>query len=392
MLKYATFYDDERAGPYGPTSLRQSHRQMKDTVNYLHVDKNVVDFKQSLTISTPFNTKHESLSTGRSLFSTESSSNTNYNDDDVIAMYCPANEPNPRKFRDAATVAQAKVSTYKWYKMHPDDTESMDNTLWFIPSFPIIREESCQFRLWRRERQYSDSRLASNPTNSEHTAVFSLLSTSIHIQIKDSLLAMTAIHMSLREDPTEITIQFTTGAKGIPMVQVMESSLSNGQPLSEQSIQDTAIFYGKSTTYTNTDMCQEPANSTDPGKFVDPGFLHAVIVPQLKLDTDYTYRVGLYLQKEDIMVWNTDEDIFHSAPQHGSNVQPFSFLAFGDQGSPIGTGGWAMGGNMTAVLIQNELDRYELNQAKYPVRLIHHFGDISYAMVRSNPRVLVVHH
>ena len=95
------------------------------------------------------------------------------NDDDVIAMYCPANEANPRNFRDAATVAQARASTRKHLELHnkyrPDKNDELhknDETItaltqrklagkmdgsWWISSFPIVREPNCDFRYWKRD-------------------------------------------------------------------------------------------------------------------------------------------------------------------------------------------------------------------------------------------------
>lgn len=44
-----------------------------------------------------------------------------------------------------------------------------------------------------------------------------------------------------------------------------------------------------SKTYTANDMCSSPANGT---QFVDPGFIHDVLLTNLKPGTQYYYSYG----------------------------------------------------------------------------------------------------
>jgi hypothetical protein len=162
-----------------------------------------------------------------------------------------------------------------------------------------------------------------------------------------------------------MVVQYTTGLNGTPLVEVKAFNNNN----STVSI----IYQGSSTTYTNEDMCQKPANSIKIGCFIPPGNLHTVLLTNLTPDTEYTYRVGLKVT-DDINDEENFSNKYHSfvtIPQIGS-TNPFAFIAYGDQGCPVD--GWAMGGNMSANMVKRELDN-----AIIPIKAVHHFGDLSYA-------------
>ena len=292
------------------------------------------------------------------------------NDDDVIAMYCPASEANARNFRDAATVAQARASTRKHLELHNkyrtdnnDGLHKNDETIaaltqrklvgkgggsWWISSFPIVREPNCDFRYWQR-----------------HGNVLQLAGRTGPLPLSLSLEDPTSIHIALTSNPSEMTVQFTTGAAGKPVV---EYGPSNGN----SKVSDfPKRSDGTSTTYAASDMCQEPANISEPGKFIDPGQLHTVILTNLEPDTEYFYRVGLSYGQG--IVWSSTFS-FRSALPAGWK-EPYSFIAYGDQGCP--DDGWALGGNLTASMVRRELDGY--SNKSLPTRLVHHFGDLSYA-------------
>ena len=289
-------------------------------------------------------------------------------DEDVIAMYCPAQEMNPRKFRDAATVAQARASTRKHSELHLKYRPEMNDKLyedtitastkrrlagkednsWWISSFPIVREPTCEFRYWRRDGK-----------------VLQLVGRTGPLPLALSLENPTSIHIALTSDPSEMAVQFTTGAAGKPVV---EYGPSNGN----SKVSDFPMRAdGTSTTYQASDMCQEPANITEPGKFIDPGSLHTVILTGLEPDTEYAYRVGLSTGQG--VAWSS-AFAFRSALPAGWS-KPYSFIAYGDQGCP--DDGWALGGNLTASMVRRELDGHR--NGTIPVRLVHHFGDLSYA-------------
>lgn len=293
------------------------------------------------------------------------------------------------KPRDAATIKQALSSSYfhytSTYHTMQQNYELNDNT-WYIPSFPTIREEKCHFRLWRflinkhdqsinhghqhhftnhknnKFMKYKSRNVASSSESS-----FLLLATSNEFQLP-SLDTPTGIHLSLRNDPKQIVVQYTTGSSGMPFVEVIHPNST------------VTIHLGSSTTYTNEDLCQYPANSTDIGWFIPPGHLHTVIVNDLIPNTKYEYRVGLKKEgqglREGIRIYSEKNDKYHSfvtMPDIGSK-DPFSFIVYGDQGCPVD--GWAMGANMSTNMVRRELD--DVN-SKFPVRAVHHFGDLSYA-------------
>jgi len=222
-----------------------------------------------------------------------------------------------------------------------------DNS-WWISSFPIIREPTCEFRYWRRDGK-----------------VLQLVGRTGPLPLALSLENPTSIHIALTSDPSEMAVQFTTGAAGKPVV---EYGPSNGN----SKVSDFPMRAdGTSTTYQASDMCQEPANITEPGKFIDPGSLHTVILTGLEPDTEYSYRVGLSTGQG--VVWSSTFAFRSALP--GGWSKPYSFIAYGDQGCP--DDGWALGGNLTASMVRRELDGHRNGTA--PVRLVHHFGDLSYA-------------
>jgi autotransporter-associated beta strand protein len=272
-------------------------------------------------------------------------------EDDVLALYCQplslknlSEEVNFFDFskpRDAASIAQTRSSSRFHYP-----NQMLNNNTWYIPSFPTIREETCHFRLLRRMGTFR-----SNPG-----LLLLAVSNNLHLPSKNTA---TGVHLSLTNNPEEMVVQFTTGANGIPLVEVTHHDGT------------IFVYQGNSTTYTNKDMCQAPANSTEIGCFIPPGNLHTVLIENLVPSTKYLYRVGLKSETDQEGEYNEDYYSFITIPTIGSN-DPFAFIAYGDQGCPVD--GWALGGNMSAIMVERELDN-----AIIPIRAVHHFGDLSYA-------------
>ena len=219
---------------------------------------------------------------------------------------------------------------------------------WWISSFPIVREPNCDFRYWKRDGN-----------------VLQLAGRTGPLPLSFSLENPSSIHIALTSNPSEMTVQFTTGAVGKPVV---EYGHSNGNI----KVSDFPMRAdGTSTTYAASDMCQEPANVTEAGKFIDPGQLHTVILTNLDPDMEYLYRVGLSYGQG--IVWSSTL-AFRSALPPGWK-EPYSFISYGDQGCPDDC--WALGGNLTASMVRRELDGHP--NRTIPTRLVHHFGDLSYA-------------
>jgi hypothetical protein len=87
---------------------------------------------------------------------------------------------------------------------------------------------------------------------------------------------------------------------------------------------------GSSATYTIDDMCEERAKKW----FLDPGFIHSVVLENLSYDTTYFYRVGN--QKDG---WSAVKK-FRSGPIEGNKKT--HVVAFGDAGTAScqGFAGW----------------------------------------------------
>lgn len=252
---------------------------------------------------------------------------------------------------EAATLAQARATSLK----HGGTAE---NT-WFIPKFPILRQDACQFLLYK-EQSYDDDEHkskrnhANNSKNKHHHQRHNLLASSpvFHLHF---LTSPTAIHLALASDPSIMVVDFVTGGTGTPVAMY--------------GINDATIkVEGTSTTYTAQDMCQEPANVTEPGKFQPPGLLHTVELEDLLPNTTYQYKVGLAHGQG--ITWS-ETYRFISAPETGDTT-PFTYIVYGDQGCP--TDGWGYGSLYTSALTTREVERTD-----NPARAVHHFGDLSYA-------------
>ena len=320
-------------------------------------------------------------------------------DDDILALYCPAHEKDPAKFLEAGTIAQIKITNLAHQFFNRGDSLALSSlhwkrndiekeNQWVIESFPIIREETCEFRLWRlpcvditdvETNTEMQSIEAANPLDSLDAWTkknpMQLLSRSGSFEIENAKVTPTAIHLALTESPREMLVQFTTGHidGATPVVRYIKKKHYHSHKSLSFS-RKTKEVEGISSTYTASDMCDAPANITEAGKFVDPGLLHKVKLRYLKEDTEYIYMVGLkpHSKKHDdaTIVWSNIYS-FRSAPPVGDS-NPFSIIVYGDQGCPAN--GWFYGSTQTEKLVEREIAH-----SKTPTRAVHHIGDLSYA-------------
>ena len=294
--------------------------------------------------------------------------------DDVVALYCPATESDPHKFQDAATVEQIVATggmVWDDDEVEKDDDDyytdrqrshkkvrknrSGGGGSWTIKHFPIIREKSCEFRLWSRQRQrvpvktrvkdlaaVSTRRDASQKRRRDRKkdekvsddneygfeTTFTLAASTGSISLPRAVAEPTAVHLALTSEPTEMVVSFTTGAVGVPVVQygpAFDDTSTYDQDYLPFAFEAT----GSSVTYDATDMCEEPATLAEPGLFVSPGQLHTVRLRGLTVDSDYSYRVGVrtrggrfhdvYKDVADSMyengvVWSARSYLPHSSP------------------------------------------------------------------------------
>ncbi|GAX25700.1 hypothetical protein FisN_14Lh008 [Fistulifera solaris] len=203
---------------------------------------------------------------------------------------------------------------------------------WTIPAFPVSRFDSCQFILYRSVHEH-------HSTASTTLQPYSVTTFFLHASQRP-----TAIHWAMTNRTDSWVVHFVTGASGTPVLQY------NGN----QKVT------GKSTTYTAADLCSEPANQTEPGKFQSPGILHQVYVEHLIPGTTMQYQVGV----------TTGQGIEWS-PNFSWTVPDFAqfnytYLVFGDQGAATPGSEW------TAAAVTREV-------AQQQVMAVHHVGDLSYA-------------
>jgi hypothetical protein len=118
---------------------------------------------------------------------------------------------------------------------------------------------------------------------------------------------------------------------------------------------------GTTLTYTASDMCEDRAIVWGPQNFIDPGFMHTILLNDLRPSTTYFYRVG------------TDEDgwssvySFTNRPANGDSE--VTLIAYGDMGlAPFATGA------------QSTMDRVQARVMSTNITCLLHIGDISYAM------------
>lgn len=247
-------------------------------------------------------------------------------DDDIVSLHCPHDSPH-HIFQDVATMAQVQATSRR--------SGGGDPNSWFWAAFPILRQETCQFRLFRS-------------TSNNHVE---LLAVSPTLHIRDSSRTPTGLHLAFSNDTSQVVVQFITGEEGTPVAMYGIN-------------ETTTKAEGTSHTYQASDMCQAPANVTETGKFQPPGILHVVTLTELEPNTDaYQYKVGLAGPQG--IVWS-DTFQFHSAPLVG-DTKEFSYIVYGDQGCP--SVGWGDGGVWTSAMAARES----------AIRFVHHFGDLSYA-------------
>lgn len=278
----------------------------------LQLDKTVMDtLRQSLTLSWTLGTT--------------ASDDSLLDNQDILALYCPANSDHGA-FQEAATLEQIIATSRQNGGAHDNE--------WFIPSFSITKYDSCQFRLFDRQDPGSLQLVAVSPT----------------LRLPAAGRSPTNIHLALSNAADEMVIQFHTAEKGTPLAMFgVESPTSKVQ--------------GDTHTYSASDLCSEPANVTEVGKFQDPGMIHVVRLTNLEPNTDYVYKVGLASGQG--IVWSSVYS-FRSPPSHGPDQEPFSYVVYGDQGCP--EVGWGPGGEWTSAMAARE----------HGIRAVHHFGDLAY--------------
>ena len=230
---------------------------------------------------------------------------------DWIGMYCPTDKP-----------ADEYVE-YWLVRDIPTHREGYGSVAVRAYNFRV----NCQFRYYGNE------------------SVTQLLATSNHLRFKGGRKVPLQGHLALTGDPTEMRVQWTSGIEyTTPVVHY---------GLSADRLDRTAT--GGSHTYTASDMCGSPANKST--LFIDPGFLHDVLVRGLLPSTSYYYQYGSDGAYSEVRTFTT-------SPALGSDL-PVKIVTYGDMSASAAA-------EKTASLVEHEINN--------GVGLVLHQGDLSYAV------------
>ena len=250
--------------------------------------------------------------------------------DDWLVLQCTSHEPqyqHPRHYH-ATNSNKNDAHILEVATMKQVQATAQNPSSWTMEQFPVARFETCQFGLYRQ------------PYEHEHT--LQPLATATFVLHAPQ--RPTAIHWALTNRTDAYIVHFVTGTNGTPLLQY------NGN----------LKVTGTSTTYTAADLCSEPANLTEPGKFQSPGVLHQVLLEHLIPGTTLQYQVGVAggqgIDWSRTYTW-TVPDFAQSN---------YTYLVFGDQGAATHGSAW------TAAAIAREV-------AQPHVMAVHHVGDLSYA-------------
>ena len=234
---------------------------------------------------------------------------------DWIALFCPSSSPSNR-YIDYWSVSDLATD-------YPSSSGSVNLILYNVRT-------DCEFRYF---------------TNDTYVE---LLAVSNKVTFVDSTEAPLHGHLALTGDGSQIRVQWTTGVQYTPTVDygLCGSELDNTSK-------------GTSRTYKNSDMCGPPANLS--AHFIEPGYLHDVLLTGLKPNTRYCYRYGSPGFKY------SSEQNFTSAIEPGSDI-PFKFVMYGDMDTTLPPGSIT-----TAALVKKEIE-------ENGVTMLIHIGDLSYAI------------
>ncbi|CAF3354251.1 unnamed protein product [Rotaria sp. Silwood2] len=118
---------------------------------------------------------------------------------------------------------------------------------------------------------------------------------------------------------------------------------------------------GTTITYKASDMCEGKANIPGPQTFIDPGYMHTIILENIRPSTTYFYRVG-----NDQHGWSSVLS-FTNRPANDANAK-VTIVAYGDMGAaPVHPGA------------KSTMDRIRAQLMVNNITCVLHMGDISYA-------------
>jgi hypothetical protein len=177
-----------------------------------------------------------------------------------------------------------------------------------------------------------------------------------------SLVAKSTVVQPLNyNEPTQIHIAY-----GDKIDQMFVAYLTNSlqhTPQCQYGLSPLSLnFYqsGTTTTYTASDMCEGKATTWGPQGFIDPGYMHTILLGDLLPSTTYYYRVGT-----DEHGWST---IYSFTNRPATKDEAVYLIAYGDMGlSPVEPGA------------KSTIDRVTARVMSSNITCLLHIGDISYA-------------
>ena len=160
----------------------------------------------------------------------------------------------------------------------------------------------------------------------------------------------TQIHLAYGDRLDQIIVSFLTNS-------------SNSIPQCQYGLDASSLPFtrqGTSTTYTASDMCEGKATQWSPQAFIDPGWMHTVLLDDLRPSTEYFYRVG-----SDDAGWSS---IFSFVNRPADSTESVTLIAYGDMGlAPVEPGA------------KSTIDRVTRRVSTSNITCLLHIGDISYA-------------
>jgi hypothetical protein len=154
-------------------------------------------------------------------------------------------------------------------------TSAHETNSMFLPNITVLPDLRCQYII-----RYVRS--SSNPnTNNKGGELF-----------EGSIVAEGNIEQSFGLLPTQQHLSFTKNRD--EMLVVWVSGHSDPPPTVKWGLKSNtyaAKVTGTSSTYSNTDMCNAPANKTGPQHFINPGYIHQVTLAKLPLGGITIYYV-----------------------------------------------------------------------------------------------------
>jgi hypothetical protein len=145
--------------------------------------------------------------------------------------------------------------------------------------------------------------------------------------------------------------------------QMFVSYLTNSSqyiPQCQYGVDPSSLHFQKSgntITYKASDMCEEKANITGPQNFIDPGYMHTILLEDLRPSTTYYYRVGTNEHG-----WSS---IYSFINRPVDDNEAVNIIAYGDMGVTPNA--------------KSTIDRVTARTTSTNVTCLLHIGDISYA-------------